>query len=103
MAKPTDRRPIDPSAPSAPHGHARPDPLQPVMHTGEVGVHGDPATLLASDSGGMSRAEDTPRAAGYVADLTRKHAAPPGPPVRKSPGDFTRPENEAPPPKKSRR
>lgn len=120
MPKRNEGRPRDPAPPStsAPSGQptarapkppaAAPDPapypadtdsLKTQMPTGEVGVRSEPGLALASDSGGTSKAEDTPRAAGYVADLTRTNVPPPGPPVPKSPENFAGPESETVSPK----
>jgi hypothetical protein len=68
------------------------DPLKTVMPAGETGSRNPPKPRTATASGGTSGAEDTTRAAGYVADLASKPEAPPGPPVAKDPALTTRPE-----------
>jgi hypothetical protein len=74
---------------AAPHGA---DPLKTVMPAGEAGARNPPRRRTATESGGTSGAEDTTRAAGYVADLASAPEAPPGPPVAKDPAMTTRPE-----------
>lgn len=76
------------TTPSVPPGPSGPDALKTQMPTGEVGVRNPPGLTLASGSGGTSKAEDTSRAAGYVADLTKANEPPPGPPIAKSPENF---------------
>lgn len=89
MSKQNRRVPNDPEKPKPPLPTATgADTLKTQMPAGEVGVRNPPGVTLASDSGGTSKAEDTSRAAGYVADLTKPNAAPPGPPVEKSPENF---------------
>lgn len=85
--------PTGPKPPTPPNE----DPLKLEMPTGEVGVRNKPGIAFASDSGGTSKAEDTSRAAGYVADLTRTNDPPPGPPIEKSPESFAGQTGVAPP------
>jgi hypothetical protein len=103
MSNPKNRPPSRPTPPVAPAPVAPPgaDALKTQMPTGEVGVRHVPGPTLASDSGGSSKTEDTPRAAGYVADLTKTNEPPPGPPIAKSPEEFAGPESATIPPKPS--
>ena len=89
-ATPTETRPSSLDARPAAPTPAKPpvDSLKTVMPAGELGSRNDPSTVLASRSGGTSKAEDTSRAAGYVADLTQENVAPPGPPITKSAENF---------------
>ena len=75
-----------------------PDSLKLEMPSGELGVRNPPGDVLSTASGGTSKAEDTTRAAGYVADLTRVNEPPPGPPIAKEPSNFAGPESTTPPP-----
>ncbi len=96
------------AAPPEPHPSATtpsvpptgPDTLKSQMPTGEAGVRNPPGFTRASESGGTSKAEDTSRAAGYVADLTKANDAPPGPPVGKTPENFAGQTGAAPTPGK---
>lgn len=74
------------------------DSLKSHMPAGELGVRNPPGLILSTASGGTSKAEDTTRAAGYVADLTKANEPPPGPPVAKEPANFAGPEAETVPP-----
>ena len=74
------------------------DSLQTQMPAGELGVRNPPGDVLSTASGGTSKAEDTTRAAGYVADLTKTNEPPPGPPIAKEPSNFAGPESTTPPP-----
>lgn len=76
------------------------DSLKSHMPAGELGVRNPPGLILSTASGGTSKAEDTTRAAGYVADLTKTNEPPPGPPVAKEPSNFAGPEAETVPPVK---
>jgi len=91
-ATPTENRPSSPDArPAAPTpapAKAPVDSLKTLMPAGELGSRNDPSPVLASRSGGTSKAEDTSRAAGYVADLTQPNVAPPGPPIAKAAENF---------------
>ena len=72
--------------------------LRTMMPTGEVGVRHPPELETSSLTGNSSKAEDTSRAAGYVADLDRESAPPPGPPLKREATDVVGPEGDAPPP-----
>ncbi len=87
-----------PAAPT-PAGPSSADVLASQVPTGEIGVRNEVDESIAGASGGTSKTEDTSRAAGYVADLTKTNEPPPGPPVEKSPEDFAGPESESVPPK----
>ncbi len=75
-----------------------PDSLKTQMPSGELGVRNLPGDVLSTASGGTSKAEDTTRAAGYVADLTKSNEPPPGPPIAKEPSNYAGPEATTPPP-----
>lgn len=74
------------------------DSLKTHMPAGEIGVRNAPGAVSSTASGGTSKAEDTSRTAGYVADLTQTNVPPPGPPIAKEPANFVGPEGIAPPP-----
>ena len=75
-----------------------PYPLRLVKSSGEESVGKPPAGRLATPSGGTSGAEDTTRTAGYVADLSKAPAVPPGPPVAREATELEGPEGTTPPP-----
>lgn len=76
--------PGSPSSKALPAEELLRTPLPPAP----IGTVKDRPQVLASQSGGTSRAEDTTRAAGYVADTTGTNVPPPGPPIDKSPANF---------------
>lgn len=75
-----------------------PDSLRTLMPAGELGVRNPSEARPSTESGGTSGAEDTSRAAGYVADLATQSVAQPGPAVAKDPSLFAGPEAITPPP-----
>jgi hypothetical protein len=74
------------------------DPLQLHMPADESVTRDHTEERAATASGGTSGAEDSTRAAGYVADLTARPEPAPGPPIPKNPSNFVGPEREAPAP-----
>ena len=97
---PTTKRPASTPPSTLPATPEVKDVLKTQMPTGEVGVRNQPGATLASASGGTSKAEDTSRAAGYVADLTKPNAAPPGPPIEKTAENFAGQSGNTPAPGK---
>lgn len=95
---PTRTPPPDPRD-STPKSPAAPDSLKVIMPAGEVGSRNPPHSRLATESGGTSGAEDTSRAAGYVADLTAVRDSPPGPPVQLDKAQLAGPDTIPAPPR----
>ena len=96
---PATRTPMSPvDAAKAAASEPGVDSLKTQMPAGELGVRNPPGLILSTASGGTSKAEDTTRSAGYVADLTKTNEPPPGPPIAKEPSNFAGPEAETVPP-----
>lgn len=87
-AAPATRPAADP--PSLGHGDARSE--ADGVH--EATVRSNPELVTTGRCGGTSRAGDTSRLAGYVADQERTSAVPPGAAIAKSPENFAGPEND---------
>jgi hypothetical protein len=88
---PTDAAVVQPAGPPA-LGHGEPRVEANRVH--EATVRSNPDLVTAGRCGGTSRAGDTSRLAGYVADQERASAVPTGGAIAKSPEDFAGPESE---------
>jgi hypothetical protein len=84
-------RPPDPAG-ATPRVAAPKDSMKEVMPAGEAGSRNPPRTRAATGSGGTSGAEDTTRAAGYVADFARPRDVGPGGPAEPMPTYLDAPE-----------